>query len=124
MFEIYVHENFSAAHSLRGYAGDCERKHGHNWTVKVFVQCPELDSIGIGIDFMDVKKALHGIAGTLDHQDLNEIPPFDKENPSSENIAKYVHAKIKDKIKGQNFKISKIDVCESSDAGVIYYPND
>ena len=34
MYTISVTTNFSAAHKLNGYQGNCERIHGHNWTVK------------------------------------------------------------------------------------------
>ncbi len=51
IFEVSIETHFSAAHALRGYPGDCARLHGHNWTVRVFVRCRELDETGIGIDF-------------------------------------------------------------------------
>ena len=88
IFEVYVKSHFSAAHSLRGYLGDCARIHGHNWMVEVFVKCTELDSIGIGIDFRDIRAAVREVLARLDHSDLNELPLFREENPSSENIAK------------------------------------
>ena len=58
VFEVYVKSHFSAAHSLEGYQGDCAHIHGHNWMVEVFVRCQELDEIGIGIDFRDIKQAV------------------------------------------------------------------
>ncbi|MCJ7810528.1 MAG: 6-carboxytetrahydropterin synthase, partial [Desulfobulbaceae bacterium] len=45
VFEIVVQSHFSAAHSLRGYAGDCARTHGHNWIIEVYVRCRELNEI-------------------------------------------------------------------------------
>ena len=33
-YEINVQTHFSAAHHLRGYPGNCEKPHGHNWIVK------------------------------------------------------------------------------------------
>ena len=61
MFEVYVKTHFSAAHSLKGYPGDCARVHGHNWVIEVFVQCKELDEIGIGIDFRDIKQTVNDV---------------------------------------------------------------
>jgi len=123
MYEIFVQETFSAAHNLRGYPGNCEQKHGHNWVVEVCVECSELDSIGIGIDFREVKKIVREVIKDLDHKDLNEILPFDKENPSSENIAKYIYNKTRNELNNENCRISKIKVCESANSGVIYYPD-
>jgi hypothetical protein len=45
-FSCLVYMNFSAAHALKGYQGDCARIHGHNWIIEVFVKCHELDEIG------------------------------------------------------------------------------
>ncbi len=56
VYELYVKTHFSAAHSLKGYPGDCARVHGHNWIIEVFVRCTKLNEIGIGIDFRDIKQ--------------------------------------------------------------------
>ncbi len=78
IFEISVTTEFSAAHSLQGYPGNCAQVHGHNWTVEVFVRCRELNAIGIGIDFREVKRAIRESIETLDHSCLNEHPSFNK----------------------------------------------
>ncbi|MGC9977398.1 MAG: 6-carboxytetrahydropterin synthase QueD, partial [Syntrophales bacterium] len=91
VFEISVTTEFSAAHALEGYPGDCAQVHGHNWTVEVFVRCRELNAMGIGIDFREVKQAVRESIENLDHSYLNEHPSFTKLNPSSENIAKFLY---------------------------------
>ncbi|WP_261341682.1 6-pyruvoyl trahydropterin synthase family protein [Candidatus Kuenenia stuttgartensis] len=35
MFELIIDTDFAAAHNLRGYKGQCENLHGHNWKVQV-----------------------------------------------------------------------------------------
>ena len=75
VFEVYVKTHFSAAHRLEGYPGDCARAHGHNWIVEAYVKCRELDQIGIGIDFRDIKQAVKEVLFNLDHFDLNELEP-------------------------------------------------
>jgi 6-pyruvoyltetrahydropterin/6-carboxytetrahydropterin synthase len=91
MFEVNVDETFSAGHALRGYKGKCENPHGHNYKVRVTVQGPELDSIGLLFDFVHLKQILHAIIDTMDHKYLNDQAPFDYINPSAENIAKYFY---------------------------------
>ena len=66
-FEVYVKTHFSAAHALEGYQGDCARMHGHNWIIEAFVKCKELDEIGIGIDFRDIKQGVKDVLEGLDH---------------------------------------------------------
>ena len=90
MFHVFIKSHFSAGHHLRDYPGNCERPHGHNWKVEVTVITPELDSLGMGIDFRTVKEAVKKVLDTLDHHDLNEHADFQSINPSSENIAVYI----------------------------------
>ena len=94
MFEISVQETFAAGHALRGYRGKCENVHGHNYRVLVTIEGEELNSIGLLVDFVDVKRVLHAAVERLDHQFLNEVPPFDVQNPSAENMAKYFYEEL------------------------------
>src|SRR3989304_1721426 len=104
MYELTIISDFAAAHNLRGYEGECENLHGHNWKVEVMVTSKELNKIGLAVDFRVLKKMLEGILEKLDHKYLNEILPFDKENPSSENIARYIFNQFKKEIKGKGIK--------------------
>jgi 6-pyruvoyltetrahydropterin/6-carboxytetrahydropterin synthase len=121
VYEIYVQKHFSAAHALKGYQGDCARLHGHNWTVEVFVKCHELDEIGIGIDFKNLKGDVEAVLNGLDHYNLNETPYFAKINPTAENIAKYLYKEIGQKINSEQIRVSKVNVCETPGAGAFYW---
>jgi len=121
VFEVYVKTHFSAAHRLEGYPGDCARTHGHNWIVEAYVECRELDRIGIGMDFRDIKQAVKEILFNLDHFDLNDLEPFRGVNPSSENIAKYIYQELSKKLNTTSAKVSRIKVCESPGAGAYYW---
>jgi len=120
IFEIYVKTDFAAAHSLRGYPGDCAQIHGHNWDVEVFVRCSELDEIGIGIDFRDIKQIVNEILEDLDHSNLNDLPAFKDMNPTSENIARFLYKKISKKLNTDEVKVSRVTVSETPNAGASY----
>jgi 6-pyruvoyltetrahydropterin/6-carboxytetrahydropterin synthase len=124
IYEVYVKSHFSAAHALTGYNGDCSRLHGHNWIVEAFVRCSRLDEIGIGIDFRDIKKAVKDVLNGLDHLNLNELPSFAAENPTSENIAKYLYKQIGKKLNSEYIRVSKVKVCETPGAGAFYWEED
>jgi len=94
MFEVTIEETFAAGHALRNYRGKCENVHGHNYRCQVTVEGAELDSIGLLVDFVELKRVLHTVVDRLDHQWLNDLPPFDVLNPSAENIAKYIHDEV------------------------------
>ena len=121
IFEINVKTHFSAAHSLRGYQGDCAGIHGHNWTVEVFVRCRELDEIGIGIDFRDVKQTVGDVLGGLDHFNLNEHPAFKEINPTSENIARFLYNELNKKLNSDKVKVSRVMVSETPNTGACYW---
>jgi len=91
MFEITVEKTFAAGHFLRGYHGKCEKPHGHNYRVKLIVRGEKLDQIGLLYDFSELKAMLREIAERLDHEMMNDVPPFDEWNPSAENMALYFY---------------------------------
>ena len=121
MYEIYIKRNFSAAHKLRGYVGDCSKLHGHNWKVTVLVQSRKVDNIGISIDFRKLRAQLGCILKELDHSDLNTIEGFKKRNPTSENIAEYIYKKLAKKIKTKDVKLAKVIISESDNSGAAYF---
>src|ERR1041384_4610257 len=94
MFEVSVEQTFAAGHSLRNYRGKCENVHGHNYRVRVTVEGPQLDSIGLLVDFVEVKRLMGETIDYLDHQFINDLPPFDQINPSAENLAKYFYDRV------------------------------
>jgi len=88
-----VSATFAAAHQLKGYGGKCEALHGHNWRVQLFVKTKDVDEIGLALDFGEMKGCLRTILQALDHTNLNDLPAFQRHNPSSENIAQYIFQK-------------------------------
>src|SRR5579862_2565599 len=94
MFEVSVEQTFAAGHALRNYRGKCENVHGHNYRVRVTVQGDQLDATGLLVDFLEVNQLISGVVEYLDHQFINNLPPFDELNPSAENIAKYFYDRV------------------------------
>jgi 6-pyruvoyltetrahydropterin/6-carboxytetrahydropterin synthase len=123
MFEIVVEQYFEAAHFLRGYKGKCENMHGHRYTVVVRLQGTKLNEIGLLYDFTDVKRHLGGILAGYDHTSLNDRPPFDKINPSAENIAGTIYRELKSRLEKEPVAISAVEVWENPQQGIIYRPD-
>lgn len=120
MFVLKIVTDFAAAHALRNYPGDCSRLHGHNWQVEVSVESEVLDAIGMAIDFSDIKRQTKEIIKKMDHQYLNDIPPFDKINPTAENIAKYFFEEAEKLINNQYVRVCKVVIWETPRASVTY----
>lgn len=121
MFEIDIKRDFSAAHKLNGYNGNCASLHGHNWTVQVTLQSETLDEIGIAVDFRKLKARLDDVLAELDHSNLNEHPLFSHCNPTSEYLAKLIFDKLAGEMNDNRIKVVKVRVCESPDVGATYY---
>ena len=122
MYILTVESDFSSAHQLRGYRWKCENLHGHNWKVVLSVQGEKLDNLGLLVDFTDLKEILKGILGQLDHKNLNDSAPFDTINPSSENIARYIHECVSAELKRrwQDITIESVTVWESATSRCTY----
>lgn len=113
MYKIKIVTNFSAAHSLRGYKGKCESLHGHNWKVEVLVSSEKLNSLGIAIDFQELKKITSKVLEELDHKHINDLEYFRKVNPSSEQIARYIFLRLKKLIANQKYRLGEVLVWET-----------
>ncbi len=123
MYHISVEQHFDAAHFLRGYQGKCEALHGHRFRVVVKIIASGLDDIGLAYDFAELKRYVADILSRFDHTCLNDVPPFDKINPSSENIASTVYNELQPKLAGAPVSISCVEVWESPQTGVVYTPD-
>lgn len=119
-YRLSVTADFSAAHSLRGYPGDCSRLHGHNWKVGVEVEATALNEYGMGVDFKTIKQAARGLAAELDHRNLNDLAPFDRINPTAENIAAWFYRGLSEILNTATVRVAAVTIWETDTAGVTY----
>lgn len=122
MFEIEIDGGFSAAHSLKLYDGSYEPRHGHDWKVRLKFQSERLDSMGVVADFEQLKPVLKGIVTELDGCMVNDHPDFtdEKINPSTENIARWIHSRVARKLPNEKDKLVSVTVWETPDASATY----
>ena len=120
MYELTVRDHFDAAHTLRGYDGECSRLHGHTWDVDVTVAGDRLDAVGIVYDFKRLKAELHAVLGDYDHVFLDEVPPFDALNATAENLARVIHERLTAIVEGVT--VLEVAVWESPVAKLTYRP--
>jgi len=120
MYELKILSQFAAAHQLRESGGKCEQMHGHNWRVEVYVRGGELGEDGLLIDFHEVKAATNHVLEGLDHRFLNEVAPFDRLNPSSENIARHIFESLGGLLNSDRVQVSRVSAWESDTACATY----
>ena len=121
MHEVMIEMSFSSAHALRGYRGKCENTHGHNYRVEVYVRGEKLNDIGLLIDFQDLKAATRRVVDYLDHKNINELPPFDKEvNPSAEELAAFFLHEVGRQVNDDRVQVFKVRVWETDTCAATY----
>jgi len=89
MYVLTVESVFSAAHAIV-IRGEREAVHGHDWRVTVSIEGERLDEDGLLCDFHGVEGALREITGRFHNRNLNETEPFDRVNPTAENVARVI----------------------------------
>jgi len=119
MYKLRVIDGFSAGHQIKGYKGKCEDIHGHNFRVEIEVQGNKLDKLGLLIDFKLLKKYLGEVLDKLDHTLLNRVGPFQRQNPSAENLARYIYQNLSRKLPA-GVRLSEVSVWESEKCGATY----
>lgn len=122
-YELSVRGEFCAAHRLDGYPGNCSNTHGHNWGVTAYVLCQELDKIGMGLDFRDIKLLLREALADLDHACLNDLSSFCEQNPTAENIARHLYQDLARRLakSAPEARVSRIRIAETPGAEVTYW---
>jgi 6-pyruvoyltetrahydropterin/6-carboxytetrahydropterin synthase len=88
VFDLTIESTFSAAHAIV-IAGRREPLHGHDWHITATISGPSLDAGGLLCDFHAAEAALREVTAPFHNRNFNEIPPFDRLNPTAENIAGY-----------------------------------
>ncbi len=126
MFEVCVEQSFAAGHALRGYRGKCENVHGHNYRVRVTIEGERLNSIGLLVDFVEIKRLMKAAIDYLDHRFINDLPPFTDWNPTAENMARYFYEEIRKGLEATPgevpARVREVQVWETDTAAATYRP--
>ncbi|WP_369793274.1 6-carboxytetrahydropterin synthase QueD [Thiomicrospira sp. WB1] len=115
---------FASAHRLHGYPGDCANLHGHNWKVEVTVKGHQLDDVGMVMDFKAIKREAKTIIDELDHTYLNDHPAFQSDNPTAENIARFIYQTLAKRINSEQVQMHRLTLWENDRNSVTYEQTD
>jgi 6-pyruvoyltetrahydropterin/6-carboxytetrahydropterin synthase len=131
MYRVTREISFCYGHRLLNYDGKCRYLHGHNGKAVLTLEAPELDSLGMVVDFSRIKRVVATwIDETLDHRMLlhqeDPILPFLRQqqepvyvmevNPTAENIARLIH----DFAAGQGFPVTEVRLWETDTCYATY----
>jgi len=113
MFTISVETQFQASHRLILADGSKEPVHSHKWSVTAAASSDKLNSIGLVMDFGRLRAMLDNIVAEFDSQTLEAISYFQKNNPSAENVARYIYEKLEPQLP-KGVKLHEIKVVEEA----------
>ncbi len=111
MFTVSVETHFWASHQLTLPDGSKEPPHRHNWSVTVDVSTEALNSMGLVMDFRQLKAMVDKTIAEFDNTALDKIGHFQRNNSSAENVAGYIYEKLEPKLP-QGVKLEAIRVVE------------
>ena len=118
MFTVSVETKFRAPHRLALPDGSKEPLHQHNWAVTADVSSEKLNSIGLVMDFSQLKAMLDNIVAEFDNSPLDEIDYFRQNNSSAENVARYIYEKLESRlpcgVKLENIRIVEEPGCSAN----------
>jgi len=124
MYELNIEASFSAAHALQ-IAGAREPIHGHNWHVKATIRGATLDHDGLVCDFHTVHEMMMEIITPFHNNNLNEVAPFTKINPTAELIAKHIGDELSTSLNeplSPHAYVHSVSVTEAVGCAAVYYP--
>jgi 6-pyruvoyltetrahydropterin/6-carboxytetrahydropterin synthase len=122
MFELTVETVFSAAHAIV-IGGAREPVHGHDWRVTACIAGESVDEQGLLVDFHAVEEHLTGVIGPFRNADLNRTPPFDRVNPTAENVARHIATALSDRLGAglrRGVRVAWVRVTEAPGCAVTY----
>jgi len=123
VYEISKDFLFSAAHQIRLHPGKCERLHGHNWRVRIHARATALSPLGMVVDFADLQRIAAEVGARFDHQNVNEVPPFDEVNSTAENLARFFYQEAGRRLReqeGGRVTVAKVEVWENEGSLAVY----
>ncbi|MDH7601045.1 MAG: 6-carboxytetrahydropterin synthase QueD [Armatimonadota bacterium] len=119
MYEISIEDTFDSAHSLREYTGACRNLHGHTYRVTARFRLSQLDETGMALDFRKAKESLRSVLDYLDHKYINDLPEFAVQNPTAENIARFIY----ERLKPNEPHLYSVSVWETATSCATYFEN-
>lgn len=113
-FSVCVSKSFKAKHHLWLHKDKPEPAHPHHWKVEAYIDSQKLDSEGMALDFIELDKDLDLLIKPFKNSDINKIKPFDKINPTAENIASWIFDRLIKKYDTSHQKLEKVVIWEAS----------
>ena len=120
MFEVAYETTFCSTHRLTRDGRPVEPIHGHDWRVEAVAAGPDLDGLGVVIDFEHLKKVVGEIAARFHYRDMNELPDLGGVSPSAEVVARHFFQEVKKGLGPEGRLLRRVRVWEAPGCSASY----
>ena len=121
-YEVTVTIEFTACHHLPFPDGNAEEAHWHTWEASATFRGDRLErTMGVLIDFIQVKDALKTIVDEYDSHNLNNHQDFSLQPPSAEIVARVIARRLAKMLNAES-TLYKLSVTEAPGCVAAYYP--
>ncbi len=121
MFIISVKRDFIAQHYLIGGDWGPENQlHSHHYQVEAQLEGIELDQHGYLVDIVDLENNLNALVARYRDRVLNELPEFERLNPSIEHFARILCRSLNAAIHATNIRAITLKIWENEIAWASY----
>ncbi len=121
MYTVAVKRDFIAQHFLIGGDWGAENlKHSHHYQVEVQLEGDTLDEHGYLVDIVDIEKHLGDLVAHYRDQTLNDLPEFNRLNPSIEHFSRILCTTLASLIKAHTLKFVTVKLWENEIAWASY----
>lgn len=112
-----VRSAFPATHRIRIDArGTLEPAHAHNWRVEVWLEGDDDDGPPAARAFLDRWVARY------QGRSFNDVPPFDRINPTAEEVARAFAGEIDAAL--PELRVLRVEVGEAAGFSAMYWPDE
>jgi 6-pyruvoyltetrahydropterin/6-carboxytetrahydropterin synthase len=73
------------------------------------------------MDFGQIKARTNALLEEIDHKYLNELEAFQRQNPSSENLARHLYERLAAALNRDGVRVSRVNVWETDTSCASYY---
>ena len=117
MYKVAVKRDFIARHYLTGGDWGAENEpHAHHYRIEVRLEGLALDEHGYLVDICDIETVLNTRIAYFRDKILNELPEFERLNPSLEHFARIICQALAMNIQTQRLSAMAVKMWENESA--------
>ena len=106
---------FPATHRIRiDTRGTLEPLHAHSWRVHAWLEAVDSEPLAAA------RALLHDWVARHDGNCFNDIPPFERVNPTAEEVARVVAELFEERVHG--VRVERVEIGEAAGFSAIYWP--